>query len=221
MLEREAGSDQWIVRSEMRGGWEKKTNLHALRFNLKTAVGREKAVQAIDAHREFENCVVKLQVMSQFLHFRGASRGCADFRDPIAVFRFNLKTAVGRKKTVQAIDVQREWTNCVVTLQVISQFLHFLGASRGCADFRDLTAVLRLTIYGLWNAAGGILPQAKKKPPGRNTCLGAELRAREIITSHFRIPFSGHLGSIFTCTILSVGLSYACGCAHSDQSNLP
>jgi len=26
--------------------------------------------------------------MSQFLHFLGASRGCADFRDPTAVFRF-------------------------------------------------------------------------------------------------------------------------------------
>ena len=27
--------------------------------------------------------------MSQFLHFLGASRGCADFRDPTAVFRLN------------------------------------------------------------------------------------------------------------------------------------
>jgi len=59
-------------------------------FNLKTAVGREKAVQAIDVHRECINCVVTLWVMSQFLHFLGASRGCADFRDPIAVFRFNI-----------------------------------------------------------------------------------------------------------------------------------
>ncbi len=45
---------------------------------------------------------------------------------------------------MQAIDVHREFTNCVVTFWVMSQFLNFLGASRGCADFRDPTAVLRL-----------------------------------------------------------------------------
>ncbi len=56
-------------------------------FNLKTVVGREKAVQAIDVHRECINCVVTFLVMSQFLHFLGASRACADFRDPTAVFR--------------------------------------------------------------------------------------------------------------------------------------
>jgi len=56
-------------------------------FNLKAAVEREKAVQAIDVHRECTNCVVTFWVMSQFLHFLGASRGCADFRDPTAVFR--------------------------------------------------------------------------------------------------------------------------------------
>ncbi len=54
---------------------------------LKTAVEREKAVQAIDVHRNFKNCVVTFWVMSQFLKFLGASRGCADFRDPTAVFR--------------------------------------------------------------------------------------------------------------------------------------
>jgi len=56
----------------------------------------------------------------------------------------NLKTAVEREKAVQAIDVHRECTNCVVTFWVMSQFVHFLGASRGCADFRDPTAVFRL-----------------------------------------------------------------------------
>ena len=56
----------------------------------------------------------------------------------------NLKTAVGREKAVQTIDVHREWTNCVVTFWVMSQCVHFLGASRGCADFRDPTAVFRL-----------------------------------------------------------------------------
>ncbi len=50
-----------------------------------------------------------------------------------------LKTAVGREKAVQSIDVHRKWKNCVVTFWVMSQFFHFLGASRGCADFRDLT----------------------------------------------------------------------------------
>jgi hypothetical protein len=58
-------------------------------FNLKAAVEREKAVQAIDVHRECKNCVVTFWVMSQLFHFLGASRGCADFRDPTAVFRFN------------------------------------------------------------------------------------------------------------------------------------
>jgi hypothetical protein len=57
---------------------------------LKAAVEREKAVQAIDGHRECKNCVVTFWVMSQWLHFLGASRGCADFRDPTAVFRFKL-----------------------------------------------------------------------------------------------------------------------------------
>ena len=60
-------------------------------FNLKTAVEREKAVQAIGAHREWKNCVVTFWVMSQFFKFLGASRGCADFRDPTAVFRFQGK----------------------------------------------------------------------------------------------------------------------------------
>ena len=56
---------------------------------------------------------------------------------------FNLKAAVEREKAVQAIDVQREWKNCVVTFWVMSQFLNFLGASRGCTDFHDPTAVFR------------------------------------------------------------------------------
>jgi hypothetical protein len=60
--------------------------LHA-EIILKAAVEREKAVQEIDVHRECKNCVVTFWVMSQFLHFLGASRGCADFRDPTAVFR--------------------------------------------------------------------------------------------------------------------------------------
>jgi len=34
---------------------------------------------------------------------------------------FNLKAAVAREKAVQAIDVHREWKNCVVTFWVMSQ----------------------------------------------------------------------------------------------------
>ena len=41
----------------------------------------------------------------------------------------------------------------------------------------------------------------------RSTILIQRLRAREIITSHFRIPSSGHLGPIFTRKILSVGFA--------------
>jgi len=51
--------------------------------------------------------------------------------------RFTLKTAVEREKAVQAIDVQRKWEIYVVTFWVMSQCVHFLGASRDCADFRD------------------------------------------------------------------------------------
>ena len=54
---------------------------HLLLFNLKTAVGREKAVQSIDVHRELRNCMVTFWVMSQFFNFLGASKGCADFRE--------------------------------------------------------------------------------------------------------------------------------------------
>jgi hypothetical protein len=39
--------------------------------NLKAAVEREKAVQAIAGHREWKNCVVTLWVMSQFSHLQG------------------------------------------------------------------------------------------------------------------------------------------------------
>ncbi len=44
-------------------------------------------MQAIDVHREFKICVVTFWVMSQIFNFLGASRGCADFRAPTAVFR--------------------------------------------------------------------------------------------------------------------------------------
>ncbi len=58
-------------------------------FNLKAVVECEKAVQAIDVHRNCNNCVVTLWVMSQFLEFLVVARACADFRYPTAVFRFN------------------------------------------------------------------------------------------------------------------------------------
>jgi hypothetical protein len=58
-------------------------------LNLETAVGREKDVQDIDVHGEFEKRVVTLLVKSAFSNFPGASRACADFRDPTAVSRLN------------------------------------------------------------------------------------------------------------------------------------
>ena len=56
-------------------------------LNLKAVVWREKAVQAIAVHRELNNCVVTMWVMSLFVHVLGASRGCEDFHDPTAIFR--------------------------------------------------------------------------------------------------------------------------------------
>jgi hypothetical protein len=58
-------------------------------LNLETAVGREKDVQDIDVHGKFGKLVVTLLVMRGFSNFPGASRACAYFRDPTAVFRFN------------------------------------------------------------------------------------------------------------------------------------
>ncbi len=48
---------------------------------LESSVEREKDVQGIDVHREFEKSVVTLLVMSIFSNFLGALRACADFRD--------------------------------------------------------------------------------------------------------------------------------------------
>ena len=59
------------------------------RLNLENAVGREKNVQDIDVHGGFEKRVVTLLVMSVFSNFSGASRACADFRDPTAFSRLN------------------------------------------------------------------------------------------------------------------------------------
>ena len=63
-------------------------------INLRAAVERGKAVYAIDVHRTCTHCVVTLWVMSQFVHGLGAARGCADFRDPTAVFRFKQQTVM-------------------------------------------------------------------------------------------------------------------------------
>jgi hypothetical protein len=77
-------------------------------LNLKTAVECEKAVQAIDVHREWKNCVVTFWVMSQFLHFLGASRDCADFRDPTAAFRLNAPQS---KKPLHSSAMPRVFLN--------------------------------------------------------------------------------------------------------------
>ena len=78
---------------------------------LETAVGREKAVQAIDVHGEFKNCVVTFWVMSQFFKFLGASRGCADFRDPTAVFRFKMNVRSLWSCVVSFVNrsLQKKW----------------------------------------------------------------------------------------------------------------
>ncbi len=46
-------------------------------------------MQDIEVLREFEKCVVTLLVMNFFSDFLGASRACADFRDPTEEFRLN------------------------------------------------------------------------------------------------------------------------------------
>ena len=103
-------------------------------------------MQAIDVHREFKNCMGTFWVMSQFLHFLGASRGCADFRDPTAVFRLNLETAVGCKKDAYGMGVHGEIKKFVVTLGVMRHFFIVRGAPRACVDFCDPTAVSRLNL---------------------------------------------------------------------------
>jgi hypothetical protein len=84
------------------GLWEQRKE------NLKAAVEREKAVQAIDVHRECKNCVVTFWVISQLLHFLGASRGCADFRDPTAVFRFNTEFST-LTQLLDTIQIRNCW----------------------------------------------------------------------------------------------------------------
>ncbi len=76
-----------------------------LSLNLKTAVGDKKDVQDSDVQREFEKRVVTLLVMSAFSDFLGASRACAFFRDPAAVFRLKGE-ALGRgRQRLRSIDV--------------------------------------------------------------------------------------------------------------------
>jgi hypothetical protein len=95
-------------------------------------------------HGEIKKFVVTFWVRRHFFILQGAPRACVEFCDLIAVSRLNLKAAVEREKTLQAIDVHREFTNCVGTFWVMGQLFHFLDTSRGCADFRDPTAVFRL-----------------------------------------------------------------------------
>ena len=48
-----------------------------LSISLETSVEREKDVQHIDVHGEFEKLIATLLVMRAFPNFPGASRGCA------------------------------------------------------------------------------------------------------------------------------------------------
>ena len=59
---------------------------------------------------------------------------------------FNLETSVKCEKAVQDIDVHGDVEKFVVTLLVIRHFSTLPGASRACADFRDLTEVFRLKL---------------------------------------------------------------------------
>jgi hypothetical protein len=61
-------------------------------------------VQGIDVHGEFEKRVVTLLVMSAFLNSAGASRACADFRDPTAVFRIMIAFSKARSRPSEAVD---------------------------------------------------------------------------------------------------------------------
>jgi len=92
-------------------------------------------VQAIDVHREFKNCVGTFWVMSQFLHFLGAARGCADFRDPTAVFRLNLEAAVGRKKDAYGMGVHGEIKKFVVTYMGDETFFYCARCAKSLRGF--------------------------------------------------------------------------------------
>jgi len=59
-------------------------------FNLETAVGRKKAVYGIGVDGEIKKVEVTSGVMRHFFILPGASKTCADFCDPTAVFRFNF-----------------------------------------------------------------------------------------------------------------------------------
>ena len=65
-------------------------SLYYGKLSLETAVEREKDVQHIDMHRLLEKLMVTLLVMRVFSNYLGALRGCADFRNPIAVSRISV-----------------------------------------------------------------------------------------------------------------------------------
>ena len=68
-------------------------------------------MQALDVPGEFEKFVVTLLVMRSFSNFSGASRACADFRDPTAVSRI--------------IDVNRKFNlRPGLDNMILSRFLH-------------------------------------------------------------------------------------------------
>ena len=54
-----------------------------------------------------------------------------------------VSTGKWRERCWRLFSTDPKWTNWAVTLWVRSQFFHFLGASGGCADFRDPTTVFR------------------------------------------------------------------------------
>ena len=64
-------------------------------------------------------------------------------RDSTDLFRFNLETAVGCEKDVQACYVFGKFEKFVVTPLVMRSFSNSADASRACTDFHNPTAVSR------------------------------------------------------------------------------
>jgi len=118
-----------------------------------------------------------------------------------------LKTAVERGKAVQAIDVNREWTNCMVTFWVMSQCVHFLGA---CADFRDPIAVFRII------QCDGGLP-GSPPPQGSHRRTGRSKKKRKVKSGSEKamdLPFPlSLLPFYFTLVTSSYPLHHNCDCS--------
>ena len=114
-----------------------------LRFNRETAVGSQKSTQALGAPRTIKKCLITPKVTTNFLISPCTPIPYASFLRPTAVSRFNLKTAVGSRKSAQPLDAPRKLKNRLITQKVTTQFLHFLCTSMACTAFSRPTAAFR------------------------------------------------------------------------------